>query len=133
MESAAYYNWGRWVADCAVEMCADAREVTVGQVEAACRFGHPFRVVWPPQDLAAQVVAVLEERVEQHRSWFPSGHPLAVATGQPHGQTVEELREETRWLQEQAAQQPIVPPGLDQVLAGFGLALAEDGTTLRRL
>jgi hypothetical protein len=102
--------------------------------QAACKYGHLVDLEWPPQELAAQIVAVLAERPERHRSWFPADHPLALAMGQPHGQTVEELRAETAWLNEQVSPPPPTDqPPLAEVLATYGLGLADDGTTLRRL
>ncbi|MEU7170302.1 hypothetical protein ABZ949_02275 [Micromonospora tulbaghiae] len=79
-----------------------------------------FAVDWP--DEMPQITAVLAERPEdRNRNWFPAGHPLAVATGQPHGQSVEELREEAR----QAAQQQTTDRMTQaaELLAGLGLEL----------
>lgn len=102
MKSLVYVNWGRLVAECASPGCGDARAVELGQRSATCCVGdgitsrcpgHPFELVWPPN--MAQILAALDERTaEKRKNWFPKGHPFAVATGQPHGQTVRELREE---------------------------------------
>lgn len=93
MKAQPYINWGRFVVDCPVEGCHDARQVDPGQSTDNCAKGHPISIEWPKG--AAQVMAVLAERPdEQHRNWFPDGHPFAVATGQPHGQSVAELRAE---------------------------------------
>lgn len=132
-EAVAYYNWGRWVTDCPVPGCTDALEVTPGQQQMACKDGHAFTIAWPPAELVGQVVAVLAERPERWRSWFPQDHPLAVATGQPHGQTIDVLRAETQWLNEQANPAPGGRPPLEQVLSDYGFTLADDGATLRRL
>lgn len=93
MKTLVYINWGRFVADCSSVDCTDARELEPGQADMTCISGHPSRLDWP--DNAAQLMAVLQERLsDKRRNWFPAGHPLAVNLGQPHGQTLDELRAE---------------------------------------
>jgi len=116
MKALAYLNWGRWVADCPVGGCTDARAIyptdANGQptggppiLDHVCTGGHRFAVDMPPPEFEAQIVAALSERVsEKRRNWFPRGHPFAVLTGQPHGQTVRELREEAAAGEEADAQ-----------------------------
>lgn len=86
-----YINWGRFIAECP---CGDAREVLPGQRAETCAAGHAMTLHWPGN--AAQIMAVLSERLsDKRRNWFPRNHPLAIQLGQPHGQTVDELRAET--------------------------------------
>jgi len=91
-----YINWGRMVADC---WCGDAREVELGQKTMTCCVGdgcpgHLNALVWSGN--MAAILAALSERISaKRRNWFPTGHPLAVAGGFPHGQTPDELRAET--------------------------------------
>lgn len=85
-----YINWGRFVCEC---ICGDARVVEIGQKTMTCVNGHTSDLVWP--DGIAQILAALGERTsEKRRNWFPKDHPVAVATGQPHGQSVRELKAE---------------------------------------
>lgn len=87
-----YINFGRFVVDCPA--CRDARMVEPGQLEDACINGHRIVLNWPRG--AAQAMAALADRPEENRNWFPADHPFAVATGQPHGQTVAELKAEAK-------------------------------------
>lgn len=88
-----YINWGQFVADCP---CGDARHVQPGDRSMRCVDGHQNDLEW--QDDAPRVMAALGERVStKRRNWFPRNHPLAVAAGWPHGQTVDEIRAETQF------------------------------------
>lgn len=97
-ESIVYINWGRFIAECA---CGDAREVTPGQTSDTCFNGHPLTLVWP--DGIESVVTALAGREERRRNWFPAGHPVAVATGQPNGETPAELADEQAAFEQQEA------------------------------
>lgn len=95
----AYINHGRWVADCPRDLCTYAFELAPEQATYVCRTrqgkgcGMEAPIEWPPN--ADEIWAELERRpVESVRNWFPSGHPLAVAAGLPHGQTVADLAAE---------------------------------------
>lgn len=129
--AAAYFNWGRWVVDC--PGCSDAREVHPGETATACFVGHQFAVDWPPGDAAARVSAELAGRDERHRSWFPTGHPLAVATGQPHGQSVADLRAETRMLEQQAGRARDKRAQVRAALDALGVEFDERTGTIRGL
>jgi hypothetical protein len=129
----AYFNWGRWVADCP-RPCGSAMELTPGQEEIACRTCQCAALVeWP--DNAPQISTVLAERPqEQHRNWYPKNHPLAIRGSIPHGQTVKQLQAETR--------ERMAPPGvyafdglgeLRDTLRVNGFDVADDGKTLRRI
>lgn len=86
-----YVNWGRLVADC--EKCSDAQTVEPGRRMMRCVAGHDTELEF--DEALPQVMAVLGERAEEsRRNWFPRGHSLAVKTGQPHGQSITELRDE---------------------------------------
>lgn len=99
MLAVAYMNWGRWISDCPREDCSYAFELQPGQERYVCRTrqgegcGAEAPIEWPPD--AAEIEAELQRRpVTSTRNWYPPGHPLAVATGNPDGQTVEDLRAE---------------------------------------
>jgi hypothetical protein len=120
MESMTYINWGRFVADCADPACQDAVLVNPGQQSASCVNGHTFDVVWAPGIEAA--TAALEQRPEERRrNWFPAGHPLAVATGQPNGETPDELiaEQSAHEQQESAAKADQVAAVLADMGLGF--------------
>lgn len=95
--SAAYMNWGKWVADC-TRNCGYAVSLKEGQTSFVCDLssggcGHINPVAWPSN--AVEIWDILLERpMMKTRNWFPSNHSLAVRAGCPHGQTVQELREE---------------------------------------
>lgn len=98
-----YVNWGRLVAECDFPGCGDARVVDIGQPTMQCCVGdgrqgnqcpgHVSDLDWPA-DLPQVVTALNERTSDKRRNWFPQGHPVAVATGQPHGQSVAELQAE---------------------------------------
>jgi hypothetical protein len=92
--AAAYLNWGRWVADCP-DGCNSAERFDPGQDAFVCsNCGCVAPVAWP--DNPAGIWSVLGLRIlERHRNWYPAGHPVAVAAGIPHGQTVTDLMAET--------------------------------------
>jgi len=95
----ARMNHGRWIADCPRPYCTNAMRLTLGQITFHCAgeggCGMHAAVAWP--DSAELIQAVLEQRpVPGTRNWYPAGHPEAVRLGLPHGQSVSDLREETR-------------------------------------
>ncbi|OLT24425.1 hypothetical protein BJF79_13870 [Actinomadura sp. CNU-125] len=100
----AYVYSGEWIADCP-SGCGNAEFVTGKHprdrgvagtrgapyaefVCSCCRYRCP--ISWPAE--AGAISAVLDRRPVPHtRNWFPRGHALAVATGIPTGQSVDEL------------------------------------------
>lgn len=91
----AYVNHGRWIAECPVD-CGCALKLKPGQAAFHCpECGTLSDIEWPGN--SDEIWEVLNKRIaKKHRNWFPSGHTLALRGGLPHGQTVEELEEETR-------------------------------------
>jgi hypothetical protein len=114
----AYANHGRWVADCPRPFCGSAELLHLYAPAAAeleaCRCGHllvplawdgapvPLHcrachaeapVAWPedPEEIS-RVLAV--RGAPQFMNWYPDGHPVALAHGLPHGQTVADLHAE---------------------------------------
>ncbi len=107
MKAAAYLNHGRWVAHCPEPTCDDARAVypedrngnpsPTRVLNQVCANGHAFTIEMPPPDDEARIFAAVSERLSDRRkNWFPRDHPVALALGQPHGQSVRELREEAQ-------------------------------------
>lgn len=91
----AYVNMGRWVADCPA-MCGGAVELEPKQTALPCgTCGALSVVVWPP-DADGIWMALSVRPLPRTRNWFPKDHDLAVRSGTPHGQTVDDLRRETR-------------------------------------
>jgi len=95
----ARVNHGRWIADCPRRHCANAMRLEPGQPafhcggEGGCRMVAP--VEWPPN--ADDIWQTLLERpVPATRNWYPDGHVEAIRLGYPHGQTPDELQQETR-------------------------------------
>lgn len=132
-QAQVYINWGRFVADCSNGGCTDACEVQPGQTTMVCFYGHRTRLVWPPNP--EQLMAVLAERIsDKRRNWFPTNHPLAVVTGQPHGQTIDQLKAETQ-AGEQADAEAIAAKKrrLLADLREFGLEVDATGQVIGRL
>ena len=90
----AYVNYGRWVADCPVE-CGCALELKPRQMTFACVECHTVtQVEWP--DNPDEIWEALSERpAPRTRNWYPKDHDLALRANLPHGQTVQDLRDET--------------------------------------
>lgn len=90
----SYINFGRWVADCPAG-CGNAFALQKGETLVhctSCKNIAPVR--WPSH--ADELWEVLLQRpLERTRNWFPKNHPLAVMSGSTHGETPEELRQET--------------------------------------
>lgn len=91
----AYVNFGRWIADCPID-CGSAKQLQPGEAMFHCvECGHVANIEWPAN--ADAIWDALNERpAKRNRNWFPSGHNLAVRSGSPHGQTVDELKAETQ-------------------------------------
>lgn len=93
----AYYNYGRFVADCPQPGCTDARAVYhpqtgARQTEDVCAKGHRYQIDMPPPDLEAQIVAAVAARPEDaDKAWYPRGHTRALLAGLPTGQSVDDL------------------------------------------
>lgn len=131
----AYYNWGRWVADCPEPGCNDARAVyhpQTGerQTQDVCANRHPFQIDMPPAQQEAQIAAALAERpVDADRSWYPRGHLRATLAGLPTGQTVRELAEEGRQVAAfRAAEKERETGRLRELLTTLGVQVRPDGT-----
>jgi hypothetical protein len=125
----AYVNWGRWVVDCPDPGCTDAREVNPLQLEDVCVQGHPFRILMPAERDASAIVEELGRRdLEQDRAWYPAGHVRAELAGQPTGQSVEQLREETAEVtRTRAKQRADRKQRLAAMLAEHGVQVGADG------
>ena len=94
----AYINFGRWISDCPLG-CGNAYGVNPGQLHFMCEVphgcGHIGILRWPLD--AEKLWATLEMRpMPKTRNWFPRNHPLALRSGCPDGQTVNDLLEENR-------------------------------------
>jgi hypothetical protein len=138
MKALAYYNHGRWVADCAYDGCFSALvvegggSVTCAAPPAGC--GRRYQVEFPGN--APAIEQALSVRPAQNRNWFPDGHPLATAVGWPTGQTVEELHEETRTFAPELGTLAIPDEdaeAIDRILRKSGLALTRDLKHVREL
>lgn len=90
----AYVNFGRWIADCPMD-CGSALQLQPGQAMYQCvECGYVTDIEWPSN--ANEIWdALLERPAKRNRNWFPSGHHLALRSFSPHGQTPQELRDET--------------------------------------
>lgn len=91
----AYVNFGRWVADCPTG-CGCALELTRGLGVFACPECKALNPVEWPRDPDAIWEALLERPAPKNRNWFPENHELALRGGSPHGQTPQQLRDETQ-------------------------------------
>lgn len=94
-QARAYVNFGRWIADCPMD-CGSAMQLVKLQGGYHCtECGHLTSVEWPNNP--DEIWTALEARpAKRNRNWFPSGHNLALRSGSPHGQSVEELQDETQ-------------------------------------
>ncbi len=87
----AYANQGRWVADCPRPYCGSAELLVPWQPQFHCRACHAEAPCEWPAD-AEGITTVLAARGNPRwMNWFPSGHPLALTAGCPHGQSVTDL------------------------------------------
>ncbi len=91
MSARAYANHGRWIADCPRPHCGSAELLVPWQPLFHCSACHAEAPCEWPRD-AADITTVLAARGNSRwMSWFPADHPLAVAAGCPHGQSVADL------------------------------------------
>lgn len=95
----AYVNHGRWCADCPRPYCSNAVKLEPGQTTFHCGGVDGCKLIaeleWPVG--AGEIWEALAERpVPGTRNWAPAGHRQALVTGHPNGQTVAQLRDETR-------------------------------------
>lgn len=91
----AYYNWGRWVADCPAG-CGNAIALQPKQNQYHCASGCNMiaEVEWPPNP--EEIWRALQDRpLERTRNWAPAGHRQAIACHVPEGQAVADLIAET--------------------------------------
>jgi hypothetical protein len=137
MNTAARVDWGRWIADCPADGCSDAVGLELGRTSIVCAAGHPSTVVWPSDKERDAIWAALARRpAAKNRHWFPHGHPMAAATGNPDGQTPADLDEETDAHLQAAAEQHNLAAQIGRLIAGagpvslddLGISLADDGT-----
>lgn len=94
-KSDVYYNYGRWVVDCPREYCNSAEKVDGGQqLERCTNCLQDIEITWPTDWV--DIASVLDLRpVPNTRNWFPPDHRLAIASGAPSGQSVQDLVEES--------------------------------------
>jgi hypothetical protein len=103
----AYVYSGDWVSDCPRDGCGSVEHLydrsnprnpasprVVQKTEFRCSYcGMTAPIDWPA--LLAEITAILMLRPVPHtRNWYPQDHDTAVRFRIPHGQTVEQLREE---------------------------------------
>lgn len=104
----AYVYSGDWVADCTRTGCANVEHLftkthpngprMVPKPFFTCSHcGQEAQIDWPPTETMHEILAALAKRpIPGNRNWYPRDHETAVRFGVAHGQTVEELREESR-------------------------------------
>lgn len=107
-QARAYVYSGDWVADCPsgcgnVEHLYDRANPrnpnsprTRQKTGFHCSYCKQIAGIdWPPPEVMAGIVEVLGLRPVPHtRNWYPKDHDTALKYRVPHGQTVDELREE---------------------------------------
>lgn len=94
----AYVHHGTWAAECP-QLCGNVERATEADGSpktmlqcSYCLAISPL-VIWPPD--AEEIWAVLLLRPVPHtRNWYPQDHRIAVTHNIPHGQTVQDLRDE---------------------------------------
>lgn len=91
----AYVNHGRWIAECPYE-CGSALQLFGREGVMRCTECHSISPIEWPDDADDIWEALEERRLPRTRNWFPEGHHLALKSGQPHGQSAKELRDEQR-------------------------------------
>lgn len=102
----AYVYSGEWIADCPrpcgnaehLFALSDPRNPRSPRLVPATGFhcsycGHDAPVEWPVD--FPEITGILQLRPVPHtRNWYPIGHEVAVRSGTPNGQSVQQLREE---------------------------------------
>ena len=76
METRAFLDWGRWVADCPGPKCTYAQGLTIGQDRMVCRNGDgtgcgtEAEIVWPkdPEGIMADLI----DKADPLQRWTPS-------------------------------------------------------------
>jgi hypothetical protein len=104
----AYVYAGDWVADCprgcgGVEHLFDRtnpRDPNSPRLRQKTEFHCSYcqmtaPIIWAP-DMAAITAVLMLRPVPHTRNWYPKDHDVALRFRIPHGQTVDELREENR-------------------------------------
>lgn len=104
----AYVYSGDWVADC-TRACGNVEYLfdlanrfdpssprTIRKPQFYCSYCHMIaEIEWPPDTLMGEIMTVLALRpVPHNRNWYPADHTTAIKFRLPHGQTVQELRDE---------------------------------------
>lgn len=114
MGARAYVYAGDWVADCTRPGCANAEHLFElrypGRQASAvnlrerrrpmfhCSYCQQMDTIdWPSAAFQDGVREVMAARPLPHtRNWYPKDHEMAVRAGIPHGQSLDELRQENR-------------------------------------
>ena len=143
MIALAYVNWGRWLAECPVPNCHDARLLMPEDLSITCANGHMSPVQWPGgapgSKVVGQITAALADRPEMStRAWFPAGQPFGQALGAPADQSPEDLIAETDAHAQAASEQRSAMQDIAAAIAGagmvtlsdLGLTVADDGTLI---
>lgn len=104
----AYVYSGDWVADCTRTGCANVEYLftrtypngprMVLKPFFTCSYcGQEAQIDWPPMETMQGILSALAKRpIPGNRNWYPRDHEIAIRFGVAHGQTVDELREESR-------------------------------------
>jgi len=98
----AYMYSGMWVADCP-RGCNNTELVTekVGSILeqkktqfhcSYCRY-LTDTIEWPSDMDAIEAVLSLRP-IPYNRNWYPQDHPIAIRFNLPHGQSIDDLRQE---------------------------------------
>lgn len=80
MRAVAFYDWGRWVADCPNPACTNALALELGQTAWFCHYLNPAtgnvtgcltqaELVWPEDP--ASIMSSLAGQPESARQWRP--------------------------------------------------------------
>jgi len=99
----AYAYCGEWVADCPagcnnVEflfMSARPRGPKIVQKPMfSCSYcGEEAEIKWP-EDMFAIMEVLMRRPIPSNRNWYPKDHETAIRFKIPHGQSIQDLREE---------------------------------------
>jgi hypothetical protein len=78
VETRAFLDWGRWVADCPGKGCTHAQELQLFQDSWVCRnadgsgCGTVAEIVWPSRQAVNEIIQEMQDRPEAERQWRPS-------------------------------------------------------------
>lgn len=100
----AYVYSGDWVADCPREGCGNVEHLftpinrgaprTVRKPFYACSYcGMEAEIKWP-RNMDGIMEVLMKRPVPSNRNWYPKDHSVAVKFRLPHGQSIEDLRDE---------------------------------------